>query len=48
MLEHNQLLAPVAQQVSLQAWSSLGGIACRWIAVFVEILEGDDALLAVL
>ena len=44
MLEHNQLLAPVAQQVSLQTWSSLGGIACRWIAVFVEILEGDDAL----
>lgn len=44
MLEHNQLLAPVAQQVSLQTWSSLGGIARRRIAVFIEVLEGDDAL----
>ena len=44
MLEHNQLLAPVAQQVSLQTWSSLGGIARRRISIFIEVLEGDDAL----
>lgn len=44
MLEHNQLLAPVAQQVCLQTWSSLGGIARRRISIFIEVLEGDDAL----
>ena len=39
IVRHDKLLAPVAQQVGLQARSSLGGVAGLWLAIVSKLLE---------